>query len=314
MKVAVTGANGMIGAAVCDALEEDTNVDEVIRLARRTPDEQSGEHWRSSPELSQSDGWLEALVDADVVVHCAARAHVLKEAVSESAMRDAFEEANHFGALCVAKAALANGAKRFVFISSSGVVAGDAARTPVLETQNYSSQTPYGDSKMKAEQSLISLFVESEVELVLIRPPLVVAAHAPGNFGSLIGLASKAAIDPFAGIQNRRCVVTLGNLTRLIVLSCTRTVGKVEIFHPVEREAVSTSDLLSAIRAAQGQPVRRIAIPQAWILWMFTLIGKRAFYAKMFGDFLMDDQRSSEAFGEYRVNNLASELQLLTRN
>ena len=159
-RVAITGANGLIGSRVSAAFESDESWSDTIRLRRCKPD--NGVQYRQSPELTASEGWYEALSGADAVVHCAARAHVLKETADADTVAAQFHAMNCDGAVCVARSALALGVRHFVFISSAGVVAGEAAEQPALEHTRYSPLSPYAEAKAEAERQLITLFEDSK--------------------------------------------------------------------------------------------------------------------------------------------------------
>ncbi len=76
-------------------------------------------------ELSSTTDWFAALEGVETVVHCAGRAHVLKDRAADQLA--AFRTVNVEGTLKLARQAVESGVTRFVFISSIGVNEGQTA-------------------------------------------------------------------------------------------------------------------------------------------------------------------------------------------
>ena len=106
-------------------------------------------------ELTTETDWTAALSGVDVVVHLAARAHVLKE-VSNDPLVD-FRRINVEAALSLARQALHAGVKRFVFISSIGVNGSRTLDFPFSERSLPDPHADYAVSKFEAEQALLAL-------------------------------------------------------------------------------------------------------------------------------------------------------------
>ena len=79
------------------------------------------------------------------------------------------------------------------------------------------SEDPYGISKWEAEQALHEVSAKTDLEVVIIRPPLIYGAGVKGNFLSLLAWLSRGVPLPLGAIQNQRSMVGIDNLVDLIV-------------------------------------------------------------------------------------------------
>src|SRR5690606_7202055 len=104
--------------------------------------------------------------------------------------------------LNLARHAIAAGVKRFIFVSSIGVNGAHTNGAPFSEDSEPSPHADYAVSKLEAERGLWKLVQGTDMELVIIRPPLVYAGHAPGNFKRLLALVASGVPLPFAAVSN----------------------------------------------------------------------------------------------------------------
>lgn len=88
----------------------------------------------------------------------------------------------------------------------------------LLRSAQSAPHSPYAVSKYEAELGLHALAVETGMEVVIIRPPLVYGPNA--NFGSLMRWLQQIVPLPLGAIHNHRSLVALDNLVDLI-LTCT---------------------------------------------------------------------------------------------
>jgi len=282
-KILLTGSTGFIGRKLCERLVQSEQV--CLTLALRHSD---AEHPNAHVlgEFTGEAEWSAAVTGVDVVIHCAARAHVLKEHVANPL--GSFRETNTAGTLALARQAAAQGVKRFIFLSSIGVN-GKASTQPFTANDTPAPAEPYAVSKLEAEQGLWEIQRETGMEVVVIRPPLVYGPDAPGNFGLLMGIVSKGLPLPLAGISNSRSFVSVWNLVDLIATCIDHPKAAGQLFLVQDGQDVSTSDLLRGIGKAQGKPARLFWLPAPLLKAGAILLRKHSMYERLFDSLQVDD-------------------------
>lgn len=284
MKVLVTGATGFIGSALVEALMHRENSEPVLAL-RRPPSNALDHPHAVVGDLTPDTDWSEVLKGCKVLVHCAARAHMLNDD-SDDPWQE-FYRANVQGSLNLARQAAQAGVKRFVFISSIGVN-GNRNTAPFTERHTPQPTEPYARSKWEAEEELRKLSSETGMELVIIRPPLVYGPGAPGNFGLLTKAATSGLPLPLAGIHNRRSFVSLWNLVDFIVRCIDHPEAPGETFVVADGEDVSTTELLRKLAHAADKPSHLFWLPAPLLKAGATALGKRGVYDRLFDSLQVD--------------------------
>ena len=172
--------------------------------------------------LSDSSGFLrETFKGVEVVVHTAALVHVMNDASSNPLTE--FRKVNRDATLVLARLAAESGVKRFVFLNSIKVN-DEMTRPghPFTPDDVHVPDDPYGLSKYEAQQGLLTLAQETDMEVVIIHPPLVYGPGVKANFSSMMKWMSKPMPFPFGAIHNQRSLVALDNLVSFISLSVDR--------------------------------------------------------------------------------------------
>lgn len=247
-------------------------------------------------EFDGDTDWSEALARHDVVVHAAARAHVMKDREEDPLVE--YRKANVQGTLNLARQAAAAGVWRFVFVSSIKVN-GEQTPTdqPFTEEDKPSPSDAYAISKFEAEQGLIDIASQSGMEVVIIRPPLVYGPGVKGNFASMIRMVGKGLPLPFGAIHNRRSLVGLDNLVDLIVTAIGHPAAANQIFLAGDGEDLSTTELLNAIARAMGGPSRLIPVPAGMLMAAATMLGKKALAQRLLGSLRVDIAKARVLLG-----------------
>ena len=217
MNVLVTGATGFIGRPLCEKLVLDGfSVRGSVWIAEPSNSLPAGVQSALLESIGPDTDWSEALTEIDTVIHLAARVHVMDETSGDPLA--AYRQVNVEGTECLARQAAAKGVQRLVFLSSVKVL-GEETDVPYSEQNLPGPQDPYGVSKLEAENILQQIAEETGLEVVIIRPPLVYGPGVKANFRKLLGMIQRGLPLPFAGINNRRSLIYLGNLIDVIIRS-----------------------------------------------------------------------------------------------
>ncbi len=162
MKLAITGASGQLGSYLMDmALASDDPVGIDIR-------ESPFHEHRSSivrHDIRDLGAMRSALKGCEVVAHCAAQVSVV------NSINDPVNDLsnNVEGTITLLRAASETGVKKFIYISSAAVY-GDPIEVPIKESHPLNPKSPYGASKMSAEQ-YCRVFAETRsLPYVVVRP------------------------------------------------------------------------------------------------------------------------------------------------
>ena len=285
MKFLVTGANGWVGHSLCTEL---TRRGIKVRAALRSADvETQGFERVIVGSIDGNTDWFAALGDVDVVVHLAARVHVMKDTAANPLAE--FRRVNVAGSLNLARQAVAAGVKRIVFVSSVKV---HGEYTPpghaFGEADLPSPQDSYGVSKHEAELGLRQIALDTGIEVVVVRPPLVYGPGVKANFAALMRAVQRGWPLPLGAVHNQRSLVALDNLVDFIVTCATHLQAANETFLVSDGHDLSTTELVRGLARASGVPARLVPLP-VWVLKAgATVVGKRDNAQRLFGNLRVD--------------------------
>jgi len=289
MKILITGASGFVGRTLVQKLNTSH---EILALVRS----QSNNFPANIQKLIAKDIFeVELPSDIDVIIHLAGRAHILNEQTTDPLSE--FRKVNVDGTLQLVRQALNKKVKRFIFMSSIGVNGAVTLQQPFTEDAAPQPHADYAVSKLEAEQALKKLFAGSDTELVIIRPPLVYAAHAPGNFARLLKLVATNLPLPFARTQNKRSFVALENLVDFIQTCIEHPNAANQTFLVADQESISTRELVQYLKQGMGKPARFIYIPQPLIKLGAACIGKSKLYEQLFESLEVDTTKAQKLLG-----------------
>lgn len=296
MRVLLTGASGFVGRAVQARLLADGECS--LRSAfRQVPNESPpGLEVCSVPSLCSGADWSIALENVQVVIHCAARVHVMHEQADDPLTE--FRRVNVEGTLHLARQAVAAGVRRFICVSSIKVngeqtLPGEAFRAD----DQPQACDPYGISKREAEDGLLALAAETGLEVVIVRPPLIYGPGVKANFLSMLRWLKRGVPLPFGAIDNRRSLVALDNLVDLLVLCVSHPQASGQRFLVSDGEDLSTTELLLRLGLALRRPARLLPVPQAWIEGGAKLLGRESLSKRLCGSLQVNIDKTRERLG-----------------
>lgn len=289
MNVLVTGANGFIGRALIMLLHDKAY---AFRAAVRRPHGKANEYVIG--EIGPDTNWTVALRGCHAVVHLASRVHVMRDQLADP--RAAYVEVNTKGTLNLARQASDAGIKRFVFASTIKVH-GDGGDAHYTEADISAPQDDYALSKWEAEQGLHEIAKESEMEVVILRFPMVYGPGVGANFLRLIQAVDNGFPLPFACIDNRRSLIYLGNLVEAVVTCLTHSGAANRTFLLSDGKDISTPELIRRLAIALGRSGRMMHIPANWLRIAGKLLGKSKEMDRLLGTLVVDSRAIHQVLG-----------------
>ena len=284
MNVLVTGANGFIGNKLILTLSAGSSFS-LFSVSRSLV---SG--FTNNCIVGDIDAytdWIDIIKNQQVVIHTAARAHILKDEVVDPLAE--YRRINVDGTLNLARQAAEAGVKRFIFISSIKVNGEETSPGHPFSADDIPApEDAYGISKFEAEKGLHQLASETDMELVIIRPPLVYGPGVKGNFAIMSKLVSKSLPLPLGAINNKRTFIALDNLVDLIVTCIDHPAAANNVFLAGDGDDLSTTELLSSVARSIGVPLRLLSVPSFLLRLAAMLLGKKAVARRLLGSLQVD--------------------------
>ena len=265
-KILITGANGFVGAALCEELTRRQLPFSAAARTKLTPS------MFPIGDLSATTNWTEALESCSVVIHLAARVHVMQENAADAL--GAYREINVAATMNLARQAAQHGVKRFVFVSSVKVNGESTLAKPFTASDIAAPQDPYGQSKHEAECALREFSRQNGMEVVIVRPPLVYGPGVRANFHRLMRLANTGLPLPLGAVRNRRSMVALDNLVDLLILCSSHPRAAGETFLVSDDHDVSIGQLLKMLSTAMGKRSCLLPVPASCLIFVATLLGQ----------------------------------------
>lgn len=289
--VAVTGANGFVGRALCQHLSAQGF--SVRALTRSAP---AGPNTWVVGDLGPRTNWGHSLLGVDCVVHCAARVHMVDD--TDPDPMHAYRQTNVEGSRALAVAAAAAGVRRLVFLSSLKVHGEQTAPgRPFTSDMPAAPQDAYGQSKWEAEQALREEADKSGLELVVVRPPLVYGPGVRANFLALMNAVARGMPLPLGAVDNRRSLLALGNLTDLLQVCLVHPAAAGQTFLASDDHDLSTPDLVRAIARAMGRPARLWPVPLTWLRMAGKLLGRSPQIDRLIGSLQVNIGHTTQVLG-----------------
>lgn len=285
-KVLITGSNGFVGKALASALlKKDYEV--VASVRQKTIDSETRLHEIITGDLSSKIDWTVATSNINVIIHSAARVHILDE--KEKDPLTEFRKINVDATLNLATQAFRNGVKRFIYLSSVKVNGEQTEPDHCFSADDTPNPDgPYALSKYEAEKGLREIADEMGKEVVIIRPPLVYGPGVKANFEIMMHWLSRGIPLPLGAIKNQRSLVALDNLVDLILVCIEHPAAANQIFMVSDNDDISTSQLLDILGDALDAKKRLLPVPHNVLKMLAILVGRKDLIIKLCSSLQVD--------------------------
>ncbi len=209
-------------------------------------------------DISTGDGIPDALSGGDVVVHLAARNHVLKDTAKDPLAE--YRRVNVEGTRKVVQAAVASGARLFIHFSSIKAM-GESSADVLDEDSPRMPMTPYGISKLESEEIVCSEAGRSGMRAIIVRLPMAYGPRNLGNLPRMIHWADRGLPFPLIQPDNLRSMVYVGNVVAGVLALLKEAPEGVSTYILKDSDDYSTQRIYSIICRELGKTPRFLPVP-----------------------------------------------------
>jgi nucleoside-diphosphate-sugar epimerase len=286
-KILITGASGFIGQSLCQVLSRSNySVRGAIRSLNSFSTNTDIE-FVPVGDISLKTNWKDVLEDIDCVIHCAGRAHITNEL--ETDPLKAYQLVNVEGTRRLAEQSIKAGIKRFIFLSSVGVLGIHTnERSPFSINDNPNPVEDYAISKLEAENVLFNLSNKTDLDVVVLRTPLVYGPNAKGNISRLLKLLNYGIPLPFGSIINQRSMIGLDNMVDLLIRCIEHPDAAGKTFLVSDGNDLSTPEFINHIASSMGYTSRIFSTPIFLLKLVGFLLGKQKEIDRLVGSLKVD--------------------------
>ena len=290
MRLGITGANGFVGSALRVAAGA-AGWDTIGALRAGSSVRAMDNTCRIVDDPWSLGAWANVFEDVDCVVHLVGRSHHVGEGAG------AYDE--YYRDNVLVSEALADGlartpVRKVVYLSSIKAVGEQTHGTPIDGNTVPKPTTPYGQTKLAAEDRLVRWAFNTSRHLVVLRPPLVYGPAVKGNFRSMLRIADSAVPLPIGSIENMRSMISLDNLCDVILTSASDEIRGIHRLPVADSEVLSTPDTVTVLRAAMGRKIGIYRFPERALGAASRAVGVEEQFRRI-SDNLIIDRRAAEA-------------------
>lgn len=263
--VAVTGASGFLGRHIAGILSQSGYA--VRRLSREPAND--GTAALPLPD-APDEAFRPSVRGAAFVVHCAAMNND-----APNPERALLQASNVELPSKLARAAAAEGVRRFIFLSSTRAVAGAGDSLVIDETTEPNPHCAYGRSKRAAEIALLdSTGPAHGFSPIVLRLPPAYGHGMRGNLALLMRLARSGWPLPIAGISGRRSLVSARSVASAVAVLLGADKLARDIYVAADDQPASPADIVRAFRRGFGLEPRLFPVPDFVLRLAAAAVGK----------------------------------------
>ncbi|HEN5527116.1 TPA: NAD-dependent epimerase/dehydratase family protein, partial [Legionella pneumophila] len=277
-KILITGATGFIGRSLVPALLSEGH---DVRCAVLQLDSTLQAEQIVINNLEVHTDWTDALWNVEIVIHLAARVHIMKEYAISSL--DEYCKINSIATKNFAEQAAQNNVKRFIFLSTIKVHGEFSQNSlPVTEDCRTQPEDPYAKSKLYAEQFIQEICQNTRMEFVILRPPLVYGPYVKANFLRILQLVDKKWPLPFGSIYNKRTFIYIDNLVSAISTVVSEPSAANQIYLVADDSSWSLTQLVQTLSLKMNTKLFLIPVPVQILIFLFKLCGLKNINTRLF--------------------------------
>lgn len=291
--ILITGATGFVGKALVPFL---TQAGHYVRCGVREIVGELGSEQVLISSFEDQQDWTKALNGINIVIHLAARVHIMRESSEDSL--NMYYKVNTEATKNLAEQAAKNHVKRFIFLSSIKVNGEwtDLNR-PFTEECFVNTNDPYGKSKLLAEKSLWEISETHDMEVVILRPPLIYGAGVKANFLRMMQLVEKGIPLPFKKIQNRRSFIYIDNLISAVFAVLEAPEASNQLYLVADDSALSLPELMNEISKTTKTSLRLFSIPVKGLAFCLKVVGLQNLNTRLLGSLEVSNQKLKSQLG-----------------
>lgn len=247
-------------------------------------------------DIKNKKNWINSLRNSEIIIHCGARAHITKEL--EINPLKSFREANTETTKVLVEEAINLGVKRIIFLSSIGVNGNHTEKFKPFSV--YDTPMPsdyYAISKWEAEQKLWQISNKTNLEVVVIRAPLVYGPEVGGNFLRLLNLIHAGIPLPFAKVDNLKSFISIDNLIDLIFNCIEKSEAPGNTFLASDNHDISSTELINKLSFFMGKSPKLYYLPLPIIKLIGYLIRRKTEVNKFLCSLRIDNSITHKILG-----------------
>lgn len=259
MRILISGTGGFVGSNLLPHLNLKFPDVEIIPLVSKPRGIKNEVTWEQLHGLDKNN--------IDIVIHLAGLAHDTKNTHDE----DAYYKVNYELTSKLYEWYLDSSANKFIYLSSVKAVA-DSVDGVLDENVQPTPLTPYGKSKLKAEENIIrSSDKPDDKKYYVLRPCMIHGPNNKGNLNLLYQFVKKGYPYPLGAYDNKRSFLSIENLLFAIGELITRDITS-GVYHIADDSALAVSNLFSVIASSIGKKERVFNVPK-WVIEPIANIG-----------------------------------------
>lgn len=279
--ILVTGASGFIGINLLRYLiNKNLN---ISTLSRKDINITGVKSYKVTSYNDPKIKWSEILNECSVIIHLSGIAHQRDNV--DNIFINYVNKINVENTVFLAKQAIKNKVKRFIFLSSISVC-GQSGSLSLKKSDK--PVGVYAKTKLKAEEELIKLAKMSDLQLVIIRPPLVYGNNGPGNYEKLVKLINLRIPLPFKNFDNKKQFISIYNLVDLIYKSITFKKLKIHKILAADKNKISTEKFIRLIAENQKKNVTMFYLNKNFLTLIAKIFNKESDLDKLSNNLEID--------------------------